>query len=81
VRRMVVDAPSETVWIHGHAGQLQSSTGFSHERLGYFLRLKADIAGETWVHYAVPIAVGPQLRVADLGAWRDRIGSPLERLN
>lgn len=56
------DATSETVWVHGHAGLLQASTGFAHERLGYFLRLKADLEGETWVHYAVPVTLGPDLR-------------------
>jgi hypothetical protein len=59
----MVDATSETVWIHGHAGRLQASTGFLCERLSCFLRLKADIAGETWVHYAVPIVLGPEPRV------------------
>jgi hypothetical protein len=55
---MLADATSETVWVHGHAGQLQASTGFAYERLGYFLRLKADMEAETWLHYAVPLALG-----------------------
>lgn len=50
--------------MHGHAGAVQSDHGFLVERLGYFLRLKGDDAGEAWVHYAVP-TVGPP--VARLG--------------
>src|SRR5215210_8004659 len=56
------DAPFETIWVHGHAGRLQASTGFAVERLGYFLRLKADLEGEAWVHYAVPVALGAEPR-------------------
>ncbi len=75
------DATSETVWVHGHAGRLQASTGFSHERLAAFLRLKADIDGQTWVHYAVPVALGTKLRYVtgvfvQLRTWgRAEIGS------
>lgn len=50
-------APVITAWTHGHAGLLQATTGFLHERIGYCLRLKADAEGEVWVHYAVPLAV------------------------
>jgi hypothetical protein len=53
----------ETAWVHGHSGRLQATTGFAYERLGYFLRLKADGTGETWVHYSLPTQA-PGRRVA-----------------
>jgi hypothetical protein len=54
----------ETTWVHGHSGRLQATTGFTYEWLGFFLRLKAETAGETWVHYSLPYLSGEQTRFA-----------------
>jgi len=59
---MATAANSRTVWVHGHAGSLQTSTGFLVERLGYFLRLKGEGNDDVWVHYAVPT-------VEDADSW------------
>ncbi|WP_244930355.1 DUF6623 family protein [Nocardioides sp. W7] len=40
------------VWSHGHAGQVQSAQGLLVERTGFYMRIKAAQAAETWLHYA-----------------------------
>lgn len=40
------------VWMHGNAATLQTSHGFVVERLGSYIRLKAEGPAEVWVHYA-----------------------------
>jgi hypothetical protein len=77
---MPVHTMSETVWVHGNAGQLQAVTGFTYERVGPFVRLKADMEGEIWLHYAIPLTVGSQPRIvtgvfSQLRSWgRGEIG-------
>jgi hypothetical protein len=41
-------------WVHGHTGETQSAHGFQVERLGQYLRLKAEQPSEAWVHYGPP---------------------------
>jgi hypothetical protein len=50
-------------WAHGTAGMPQTTQGFLVERVGYYLRLKAERSGDIWVHYPVATAVpvGSQL--------------------
>jgi hypothetical protein len=40
--------------VHGSSATTQSTEGFLVERLGYYLRLKAQAPAEVWVHFAPP---------------------------
>ncbi len=59
---------ADTTWVHGHAGVLQTSQGFSTEALGFYLRVKAEQPAVTWVHYAPPSMTGSLLTVVSIAA-------------
>lgn len=42
-------------WVQGHAGSLVSDVGWSVEWRPEFVRLKAERAGNTWIHFGVPV--------------------------
>lgn len=49
-----VDDARLVMWVHGHCGRFQTTTGFEVEWLGYYVRAKARVASDVWVHYSVP---------------------------
>lgn len=42
-------------WVQGHTGSLVSGVGWSVEWRPEFMRLKAERAGSTWIHFGIPV--------------------------
>jgi hypothetical protein len=49
-----------TTWVQGHTGSLVSDVGWSVEWRPEFVRLKAERAGITWIHFGVPVTREPR---------------------